>query len=238
MRIGYEKMESLLKIADRLDGFARNLGKAAGWLILPLIFVIMFDVITRKIDYTRLFFSDYTVEYGYSISTILQDMQWHFHAVLLMLSFGFGYLANAHVRVDIFREMLPRRTQGWVELFGLIILAIPFLILMIWYGWDLMAISWRQGEGSDSMTGIDFRYAIKAFVPAGFAVALAAVFATLFRIWAFLKGDEVARQHALDGLEIFADNHEELERARLAAERALAEKDDGLVHVDAEDEGH
>lgn len=230
-------MDSLLNLADRLDGFARRLGKAAGWLILPLIFTIMFDVVTRKIDATRLYFSQYTVEYGYSISTILQDMQWHFHAVLLMLTFGFGYLANAHVRVDIFRELLPRRKQGWMEFVGLIILAVPFLLLMIKYGWDLTYLSWTQGEGSDSMTGIDFRYVIKAFVPFGFLVALVAVFATLFRLWGYLRGDEAQQAHALDGLEIFADDHEELERARQEAERLLAERQDGMYHIKADEEG-
>jgi len=152
---------------------------------LPLIFVIMFDVITRKIDTTRLFFSEFTVNYGYSISTILQDLQWHFHAMLLMLTFGFGYLANAHVRVDIFREMLSKRRQAWMELICLIVLAVPFLGFMIVYGWDLMALSWHQGEGSDSMTGIDYRYVIKAFVPLGFLVAMFAVIATLLRLWNF-----------------------------------------------------
>jgi TRAP-type mannitol/chloroaromatic compound transport system permease small subunit len=218
-------MNALLKVADRLDAFARSIGKAAGWLILPLIVVIMFDVITRKVDVTRLYFSEYTAEYGYSVSTILQDLEWHFHAVILLLSFGFGYLANAHVRVDIFRELLPRRKQGWLEFVGLLILAVPFLCLMIYYAWDLMALSWHQNEGSDSMTGIDYRYVIKAFMPAGFIVAMASVIATLFRLWGYLRGDEAAQAKALDGLEIFADDHEELTRAREEAERALKAKE-------------
>lgn len=220
-------MKSLAKAADALDSLARSAGKLVGWIILPLIATIMFDVVTRKVDVTRLFFSEYTVKYGYSVSTILQDLQWHFHAMLLMMTFGFGYLRNAHVRVDIFREMLPRRRQAWVELVGLVVLAIPFLVLMILYGWDLTEISWRQNEGSDSMTGIDYRYVIKAFVPLGFVVALAAVLATLIRICAYLFGDAAAHADALNKLEIFPDN-QELAAAREAAERALREEGDAL----------
>ena len=88
-------MNKLASLADVLDRIARTAGKGIGWVILPLIFVIMFDVVTRKLDVTRLYFSEFTVHYGYSVSTILQDLQWHFHAMLLMLTFGFGYLANA-----------------------------------------------------------------------------------------------------------------------------------------------
>ena len=220
-------MDSLAKLADVLDRIARSIGKGIGWIILPLIFTIMFDVVTRKIDTTRLYFSEYTVEYGYSVSTILQDLQWHFHAMLLMLTFGFGYLANAHVRVDIFREMLSKRRQAWVEFIGLILLAIPFLTLMIAYGWDLAALSWHQNEGSDSMTGIDYRYFIKAFVPFGFAIAMVAVLATLFRLAAYLFGSEAQQSYALSKLEIFADDTE-LAKAREAAERALRESGSGL----------
>lgn len=220
-------MNGLASLADALDRIARTVGKGIGWVILPLIFVIMFDVVTRKIDATRLYFSEYTVEYGYSVSTILQDMQWHFHAMLLMLTFGFGYLANAHVRVDIFREMLSKRRQGWVEFFGLIILAVPFLILMIVYGWDLMSLSWHQNEGSDSMTGIDYRYAIKAFVPFGFVIALIAVVATLLRLWNFLFGTDEQKDYARSKLEIFTD-HAELQKAKEAAERALREDGGGI----------
>lgn len=205
-----------------MDRIVRSIGQGIGWIILPLILTIMFDVITRKVDFIRLYFSEFTITYGYSISTILQDLQWHFHAMLLMLTFGFGYLRNAHVRVDIFREMLPRRRQAWVEFFGLLFLAVPFLVLMIRYGWDLMYLSWQQGEGSDSMTGIDYRYVIKAFVPLGFVVALMSVIATLIRLGHFLFGSAEQKDYALSKLEIFPDDSD-LQAAREAAERALRE---------------
>ena len=47
-------MEKLLNLADFFDRPARFLGKVAGWIMLPLIGVIMFDVITRKIDFIRI----------------------------------------------------------------------------------------------------------------------------------------------------------------------------------------
>jgi TRAP-type mannitol/chloroaromatic compound transport system permease small subunit len=203
--------------------FARTIGKLIGWIMLPLIAVIMFDVVTRKLDVTRLYFAEYTAQSGYSVSTILQDMQWHFHGALLMLTFGFGYLANAHVRVDVFRELLQRRTQGWLELVGLIVCAIPFLILMINYSFDMTVLAFHQGEGSESMTGIGQRWIIKSAVVIGFVILMAAVIATLIRLVAYLFGNEAQQQEALDGLEIFADDHDELEAARLEAERALQE---------------
>lgn len=211
----------MLKLANKLDKIARTAGLWVGWIIIPLIFVIMFDVITRKIDATRLYFSGFTADYGFSVSTILQDLQWHFHALLLMFSFGIGYLYNAHVRVDIFREMLSRRKQGWMELIGLIVLGLPFLILMIKFSGDMVALSWRQGEGSDSMTGIPMRYIPKSFMVLGFLVVLAAVLATIFRLIGYLFGDQKTQDEAIDGLAIFSDQSTALAEARREAEMLL-----------------
>lgn len=220
-------MTFILEISRLFDRIARAIGKLVGWLMIPLIIVIMFDVITRKLDITRLYFSDMTMEYGFSVSTIVQDMEWHLHAAILLLSFGFGYLANAHVRVDVFRELLPRRQQAWLELLGIVFLAIPFLTLLIVYGYDLFAISWQQNEHSESMTGLNWRWFIKFFVPVGFVLALLAVLATLGRIVAYLYGSEFDAEDALEVLEIFADDHRELEAARLAAEAALRAESGG-----------
>lgn len=217
-------MQKILKIASVLDRIARSIGLWVGWIIIPLIFVIMFDVITRKIDVTRLFFSEYTVEYGFSVSTILQDLQWHFHALLLMFSFGIGYLYNAHVRVDIFREMLSRRKQGWMELCGLIILGLPFLILMIMFSNDMFWLSWSQGEGSDSMTGIPMRYIPKSFMVFGFLVVLAAVLATIFRLIAYLFGNQETQDAAIENLAIFSDQSTALAEAQQQAEKLLEQE--------------
>ena len=214
-------MGALLSVAGLLDGIARWIGKTIGWIMIPLILVIIFDVITRKLDFTRLLFAEYTATSGYSVSTILQDLQWHFHAALLMLSFGFGYLANAHVRVDVFRELLPRRPQAWIEVFGLVFFGFPFIVLMIFYSYQMTELSFHQGEGSESMTGIGQRWFIKSFLLWGFIVTMMAILATLFRLIAFLFGDQDAQEEALEGLEIFADESEELAAARRQAEEAL-----------------
>lgn len=214
-------MGALLSVAGLLDGIARWIGKTIGWIMIPLILVIIFDVVTRKLDFTRLLFAEYTATSGYSVSTILQDLQWHFHAALLMLSFGFGYLANAHVRVDVFRELLSRRPQAWIEICGLLFFGLPFVLLMIFYSYQMTELSFHQGEGSESMTGIGQRWFIKSFLLWGFIVTLMAILATLFRLFAYLFGDRDAQDEAQEGLEIFADANDELEEARRLAEEAL-----------------
>ena len=216
-------MNFLLNLAGVFDRIARSVGKAAGWIILPLIFVIIFDVVTRKVDFIRLYFSDFSINYGYSVSTMLQDLEWHLHGVLLLLTFGFGYLMNAHVRVDIFRENLSRKGQAWLEFLGLVLMALPFMLLMLYYTGRFVTISFLQGEGSESLTGIPWRYVVKSFMFIGFLVVTMATIATLVRVAAYLFGTPDQRHSAHQSLAIFA--HEDpmskaLEEARAATERA------------------
>ncbi|MEM0943488.1 MAG: TRAP transporter small permease subunit [Pseudomonadota bacterium] len=198
-------MAALMNMAGVLDRISRGVGKAASWLILPLIMMIVFDVITRKIDFIKDASADITIEYGYSVSFLLQDMQWHLHGALLLLSFGFGYLLNAHVRVDIFREGAGRRRQVWIETLGLLIFAIPFLAVMIKFSWDMTYASWSQGEGSESQVGIGMRWIIKSFLIWGFLIAIMAALATLFRCLTYLYGSYDQKTAAEAELQFFTD---------------------------------
>jgi TRAP-type mannitol/chloroaromatic compound transport system permease small subunit len=198
-------MRALLSLADLLDRISRGVGKLASWLILPLIALIMFDVITRKVHFINQWSANITIEYGFSVSFILQDAEWHLHGALLLLTFGYGYLLNAHVRVDIFREHLPRRKQVWLETVGLLVFGIPFLLVMIWFAWTMTAASWAHNEGSESQVGLGMRYVIKSFLIWGFVFAVLATLATLFRCLAYLFGDFEEHAVAEDKIQFFTD---------------------------------
>ncbi|MEM1277128.1 MAG: TRAP transporter small permease subunit [Pseudomonadota bacterium] len=198
-------MDFLLRTAGAFDKVSRGIGKFASWLILPLILFIVFDVVTRKIDWIKEYSAEITIEYGYSVSFILQDLQWHLHGALLLLTFGFGYLYNAHVRVDIFREMAGRRRQAWIETLGLLIFAIPFLLVMIKFSWDMTYASWTQGEGSESQVGLGWRWIIKSFLIWGFLIAFLASVATLFRCLTYLFGGSPESEQAEGELQFFTD---------------------------------
>lgn len=215
-------MNGILRLARIFDRPARRIGQLASWVILPLIAMIMFDVITRKIDYVRVWIADMNLSWFNPI--IFQDSEWHLHAVVVLLSFGYGYLMNAHVRVDIIREMLPRRGQAGVELIGLVVLGIPFLILITYFAVDFVAFSISQNEGSESLTGIPRRYIIKSFLVLGFVLLLCSFLATLLRLIVVFWGDEAVKAEAAGELHIFA--HEDVEITAEALEADVAgEKD-------------
>jgi len=109
-------MPFLVRFSDKVGRFAESLGKLATLLFLPLVLLTVWDVFQRKV---LKYFGDYLLANGYTDfrnemydvllkilpfqSTILQEMEWHFHAALVALVLGYGYAYNRHVRVDLVR---------------------------------------------------------------------------------------------------------------------------------------
>ena len=151
-------------------------------------------------------------------------------ATMAFLGAAYCQRLASHIRMEILIGRLRGRFLWFVEAAGL--LAAMFIIsVLIWYGWDLFEISFRQNEGSDSMTGLDYRWFIKFFVPLGFIIAMMATLATLIRLAAYLFGDAAQKADARDKLEIFADGGGALEEARLEAERILREEAEAAARL-------
>ena len=84
-------------------------------------------------------------------------------------------------------------------------MAVPYMLLITYFAWIFVKISFLQGEGSESLTGIPNRYIVKSFTLIGFSILLFACTATLLRIWVYLFGTEDEKERALGKLEIFPD---------------------------------
>ncbi|MHA1564836.1 MAG: TRAP transporter small permease subunit [Alphaproteobacteria bacterium] len=175
-------MHRLMHISDRLARIVNAVGRTAAWLTLPMMGIIIFDVITRRF-----------LVLG---STKLQEMEWHLHGALFLLTFGFAYLNDAHVRIELARERFSLNTRAWVELFGILLSVIPYSLLILWYGIGFVERSFVQGEVSSALTGLPFRWIIKSFVPVGFLFMFMAGLSILFRCIVVLFGPPEGRQRA------------------------------------------
>ena len=185
-------MRSLLTVADQLEAIPQKFGKLGAWLVLPLIGIIMFDVITRKFQFMQQWIMS-TPLYDFMSPTKLQELEWHLHAALFLLALGYAYTVNAHVRVDLMREKMSDRNQAWVELLGICFLMIPYIAVVMYYGWAFVHQAWESNESSDAMTGLSHRWVIKSFVLIGLGLALMAGISTLIRQVVYLFGPEELR---------------------------------------------
>lgn len=172
-----------------VDGLVIRIGNLGSLLLLPLIAVIVFDVLSRKFQFIQQYILN-SAMHDYLAPTKLQELEWHLHAAIFLLAFGMTYLANAHVRVDVYRERQSTKKQAWIETIGLILLAIPYLLVVIYYGYDFVFRSFTSNEGSDALTGLPNRWIIKSVLLLGLVLLFASVLSTLSKLFQFLLSDD------------------------------------------------
>ena len=104
-----DERPTALKISDALRAFVDRTGSLASWLFVPLIVVTVFDVTARKLVWIQIWLVE---NFGRIFeSTLLQELEWHFHTALFTLVLGYGFIYNSHVRVDLVRENLDFRKK-------------------------------------------------------------------------------------------------------------------------------
>lgn len=186
-----EERPMALVVSDALRNFVDRTGALAAWLFVPLILVTMFDVTARKLVWIQIWLND--TFGGIFESTLLQELEWHFHTALFALVLGYGYIYNTHVRVDLVRETLSFRKRAWLELLGLTFFMIPFCAVVIYFAWVYAMDSWAIGEISASQVGLSQRWFIKSVLVLGLVVALLSGVAVWLQVAIALFGPQDVR---------------------------------------------
>ncbi|GHF26255.1 C4-dicarboxylate ABC transporter [Kordiimonas sediminis] len=170
-------MGFLLKFSHTIDRFVSIFGKAGAWGLILMMLVIVADVLLR---------------HWFVIgSTQLQELEWHFHGIVFLLGLGWAYSQNAHVRIELVSERLSPRAQAWIEVFGILLLLLPYVTALYLFSADYAAISLEYNEGSASPNGLPARYVIKYCIVLGvFLLGLSAI-SRLFKAIVYLFGPEV-----------------------------------------------
>ena len=94
----------------------------------------------------------------------LQESRLYLNALIFLGAAGYTLMRDAHVRVDIFFNDLPRRERAGVDIFGTLLFLVPFLILLWWAAVPYVADSWAIREGSTETGGIPFVYGLKSLI--------------------------------------------------------------------------
>jgi TRAP-type mannitol/chloroaromatic compound transport system permease small subunit len=214
---------ALLRFSNALRSFVDIVGRSGSWLILPLVMITMVDVVGRKIVWR----GDDGEVYGLQIwlmqtfgptfeSTRLQELEWHFHTALFVLVLGYGYIYNAHVRVDLVRETLNFRKKAWLEFLGLVFFLLPFCSVVVYFAFIYAHDSYLVGEISASTVGLSHRWIIKSILAFGLVMAALAGLAVLAQVIVVLWGDR-NRRYPLMTLEWPEDAGESIEgKARIS----------------------
>ena len=160
------------RLSRAVDPWLVRIGQWSSWLWLILVAIIVVNVVLRYV------FGEGRIEF--------EEIQWHIYAAGFLLGLGYALQADAHIRVDVMHERFSPGLKAWIELYGLLLLALPFILVMLVYSAPFVRASFELGEVSASPGGLPYRWAVKAMLPLGFALLLLAALSRLSRVWTFL----------------------------------------------------
>lgn len=177
----------LLRIIDSIETFASRVGLIGAAVLLPLlIFGRCLEIISRNL------FDSVT-------TSSFNAMESELFMVFIFLTLATGYVGDAHVRVDIFRSRFSARTQWLIEMLGTVFFVIPFTLIVIWFGYDLVSSAYHHGERSAAALGAPLRWLLLLTVPFGvtlFALTMIAGVLRRFTTGASTGTDAQDRQSA------------------------------------------
>lgn len=158
-----------MKAIRTIEKFIAWIGKAAGYLNLLLILVIVVDVSLRALF-------DQTAAW-------VGELSWHLFAVIFLLGIPYALQEDRHVRVDLFYERFSPENKRLVNVVGAVVFLLPWAVVLLVTGWNFAAEALASGEGSPNPNGITTFFPIKAMIPFAAALLFLQGIASCVRAW-------------------------------------------------------
>lgn len=173
----------LAQIVCRIDRVNQMLARWVSWLLLTMVVVTAIVVVMRR---------------GFDYGSIgLQESVTYMHGMLFLLSFAGCLAVDQHVRVDILYRGFTGVKRAWVNLIGSVLLAMPFIGLLIWLTSDYALSSWKVLEGSKLSGGLPMLFLLKTVVPLGFVALFVQIFSDAIYSLSRILGQSWPRQEGL-----------------------------------------
>ena len=112
-----------MRLLDWIDRGIRGIGVVTAWLTVVSIAA-----------YGALQMLDRKLQLG--VSSYLPDLSTSLLFILIFMTFGYTYLRDGHVRVDVLRRHWSARRIAWVEIIGGLFVLLPLAAILTYYGWD------------------------------------------------------------------------------------------------------
>ena len=139
-----------------IDSVTKYTAYLTAFILAVLVVLVVYDATAR-----------YLFSEG---STALQELEWHFFDVVILLSIAYTLRNNAHVRVDIFYEKFSPKTKVLINIFSFVFFVLPLSFLIIYIGIGFVEMSYLQHEASSDPGGLKYRWIVKSLMPLAFVL--------------------------------------------------------------------
>ena len=143
-------MSALAQLSKFIDRFNTFIGYLCAFFVFSMVIVVFTVVVLR---------------YGFNIGFIwMQEVYVWLHSFVFMLGAGFTYLANEHVRIDVFYREASKKYKAAFDLLGNIFLLLPFLYIIWKYSYPFVYRSFLMNEVSREAGGMPALYILKSAI--------------------------------------------------------------------------
>jgi TRAP-type mannitol/chloroaromatic compound transport system permease small subunit len=156
------------RLSFTISRIFESLASVLSWVWLVLLSVIVLNVTMRYL------FGEGRIEF--------EEIQWHLYAIGFLIGLSTCMSTDDHIRVSVFHDRMRPRMQAWIELYGLLLLFFPFIVMVLWFSAPFIQYSFQISEISDAPGGLPYRWAIKSALPISMVLLLIAGLSRLLRV--------------------------------------------------------
>lgn len=143
----------MAKTITGIDTFSLWTGRVVCFLVLPLCFAMVYEVIAR---------------YAFIAPTMwAYDMSRFFYGALFMLGAAYALSKGVHIRADFIYRLWPAKRQGMVDMFLYIVFYFPGLLLFLYAASDFAFLSFIRGERGMDTAWMPAMWPVKSTLPLG-----------------------------------------------------------------------
>ncbi len=143
----------MFKIDSLIDTFNEKFGIYASYLVLPLIFVVVFEVFMR-------YLFNAPTSWAFELTVFLYGVHFCF-------ALAYAHKHNTHVAIDVFESRLSVRPRTILRIATNAVLFLPAIGLLTFYICAMAASSWQQWEHASSSWAPPI-YPLKTLLALGF----------------------------------------------------------------------
>jgi TRAP-type mannitol/chloroaromatic compound transport system permease small subunit len=164
---------ALLSMSRLIDKLNALVGRWVAWLVLAAVLISAANAIVRKV-------------FNNSSNAFL-EIQWYLFAAVFLLAAGYTMMRQEHVKIDVVSGRFSKRTQVWIDIFGICVFLLPFVVVVINLSLPLVLRAYTMHEMSSNAGGL-VRWPVFAMLPLGFFLLGLQGISELIKRLAFLQG--------------------------------------------------
>ena len=144
----------LIKIERFFDKIIDFIGNITAFLLVLMILNVFYDVAARYIFHNS--------------SIAMQELEWHFFAIIILFGISYTLKEDGHVRVDFIYDKLSIKKKAVINIIATTLFVIPLSLLIAYGSYDFVMDSYSINEISEDPGGLTHRWLIKAMIPLAF----------------------------------------------------------------------